>query len=907
MAIETIAEHAPGSRTPPKASFRSGGYMQKMAVTLALLINIALSQICICGPFISSESATYDPLRKRYLISDQGNGNITQIDSLGNQSFFSTIPNVTKGLYIRGDTLFAAGGPGGLYLFDLETADTIMRFIFPGQVNLNDVHADTSGNIYASDPQGNRVHKLHLSDMSTETILTGFTMANGLYFDPPNNRLFAVQWINNSPISAINLDDYSVSVVADDGLDLLDGLTEDNAGNIYVSAFGTDAVHRYDRAFSRPPVIVSSGHQDPGDIFYDKINEMLVVPNVTGSDVDFVYLPVGPVISSYNFSDDTYGDGDGLLESGETIELTFDLKNTRPDSIYGVVVNLSIDDVSLTVSNGSAGLGDLAFGEVGDNYSDPWSFSIPADYVPRTNSFEFEVTYTFRDNLIVGTESILQQVGAPQVLIIDDDDGFSFESYYTEFFDSILIPYEIVDSSGARDLPDLFVYDVVVWFTGYSRSNAIDAGDVTIIKSYLDGGGKFFLTGQGIAADLDGSDPGFLNNYLKCEYLSTSFLPLLPVSAGSQVFLFGDTIIISGGDGAGNQSQPDHIAAINGGVGELNHFGSSDLGAVSFDGASKLVFFSFGYEGIPNNNSRFMTRYDVMYDVLDFLEYQFPAKPPTVSDMIISPGDTSHMTDHTPDISWTYQDDESNPQQYYQIQVGSDDDWTNSEMWDSGPIAETEPQATYTGDELVDGERYYLRIRASNQSVWSEWIYGQFKMNSVPIPDGLTPSGMEPYTVNPPVLSHLVASDGEDDTLTYSYQLYADSGLTGLIEDANGLNGGAGDTTGWQTSTILTEYEDYYWRVRCNDGYEDGAWTNSASFLLLPEYICGDANNDEQVNVGDAVFLINYVFKGGDEPQPICAGNANGDDQVNVGDAVYLINHVFKGGPEPSADCCSVK
>ncbi len=64
---------------------------------------------------------------------------------------------------------------------------------------------------------------------------------------------------------------------------------------------------------------------------------------------------------------------------------------------------------------------------------------------------------------------------------------------------------------------------------------------------------------------------------------------------------------------------------------------------------------------------------------------------------------------------------------------------------------------------------------------------------------------------------------------------------------------------------------------------------------------CGDANGDNQLNVGDAVFLINYIFKGGPAPNPVEAGDANCDGQVNVGDAVYLIAYVFSGGSEP---CC---
>jgi hypothetical protein len=67
------------------------------------------------------------------------------------------------------------------------------------------------------------------------------------------------------------------------------------------------------------------------------------------------------------------------------------------------------------------------------------------------------------------------------------------------------------------------------------------------------------------------------------------------------------------------------------------------------------------------------------------------------------------------------------------------------------------------------------------------------------------------------------------------------------------------------------------------------------------DYICGDANGDRDINIGDAVYLINHIFKGGPGPDPVEAGDANCDGQVNVGDAVYLIAFVFNGGPDP---CC---
>jgi len=79
---------------------------------------------------------------------------------------------------------------------------------------------------------------------------------------------------------------------------------------------------------------------------------------------------------------------------------------------------------------------------------------------------------------------------------------------------------------------------------------------------------------------------------------------------------------------------------------------------------------------------------------------------------------------------------------------------------------------------------------------------------------------------------------------------------------------------------------------------------------------CGDANFDLAVNVSDAVYIINYVFVGGGEPQPVLAcGDANTDGAVNVSDAVYIINYVFVGGGAPgncspgspnwyNGDCC---
>jgi Dockerin type I domain len=84
-----------------------------------------------------------------------------------------------------------------------------------------------------------------------------------------------------------------------------------------------------------------------------------------------------------------------------------------------------------------------------------------------------------------------------------------------------------------------------------------------------------------------------------------------------------------------------------------------------------------------------------------------------------------------------------------------------------------------------------------------------------------------------------------------------------------------------------------------------GGTIASSTFQIRPgiintaTVIAGDANADGRINVGDAVFLINYIFKSGPAPSPLEAGDANCDFRVNVGDAVFLINYIFKGGPKP--------
>jgi hypothetical protein len=86
--------------------------------------------------------------------------------------------------------------------------------------------------------------------------------------------------------------------------------------------------------------------------------------------------------------------------------------------------------------------------------------------------------------------------------------------------------------------------------------------------------------------------------------------------------------------------------------------------------------------------------------------------------------------------------------------------------------------------------------------------------------------------------------------------------------------------------------------------YVTGGSNSSSSDYATIKYfqcLCGDANQDAIVDIGDVVYLINYVFYSGAEPLSNSRCNdVNTDGVVDIGDIVYLINYVFYGGAEPN-------
>ena len=78
----------------------------------------------------------------------------------------------------------------------------------------------------------------------------------------------------------------------------------------------------------------------------------------------------------------------------------------------------------------------------------------------------------------------------------------------------------------------------------------------------------------------------------------------------------------------------------------------------------------------------------------------------------------------------------------------------------------------------------------------------------------------------------------------------------------------------------------------------------SVTVLVPPPCLCGDADGSGDVNIGDAIYLIFYIFLDGSPP--MCAGSPNlfsgdadGSGSINIGDALFLVKYIFNDGPTP--------
>ena len=296
--------------------------------------------------------------------------------------------------------------------------------------------------------------------------------------------------------------------------------------------------------------------------------------------------------------DDSEGNDDGKADPGETISLTITLIN-KGLNVEDVSVQLSTDDPYVAILEGVSDYGDVDVFTEATNAANPFVFSVDSE--ADTRVVHFVVTISGAADYR-STEDLYLNVGLPFVLLVDDDDGEQYESYFEGILNQVvpLDSWEIATQGTPGET--LSHYETVVWFTGDDASTTLTNDEQSDLEAYLENGGNLFVTGQNVGFDLveNGSeeDQDFYHNYLHADYVdnTSTALTLIGVEGDPISGNLGYWTLM--GVEAENQDSPDVIGPRENALPVFKYSPSGDVAAIRYGDHYKVVYFGFGFEGM---------------------------------------------------------------------------------------------------------------------------------------------------------------------------------------------------------------------------------------------------------------------------------------------------------------------
>ncbi|UCE17096.1 MAG: M20/M25/M40 family metallo-hydrolase [Gemmatimonadota bacterium] len=325
------------------------------------------------------------------------------------------------------------------------------------------------------------------------------------------------------------------------------------------------------------------------------------------------------VYNSFSF-EEIAGNGDGMLNPGETVNLKILLNNRGLRGASGITLELETDDPDITVSDRMSLFPDIGIDAVVTNSDDPFTFSVSED--AECLPVVFTLHLTEGDGYYETDLTFRLLVGQCLVLLVPDDGGANNGASYIEAFRNLGVPFVVDELHGTVDtrFNRLSDYSEVIWFTGAEESNTLSQEDQNNLEAFLDGGGRLFISGSMIGYEM-GHTP-FYRNYLHGDHVSfLTMLHHLDGSASNPVVGEREIRLASFGrnaQGFAGETDPispavsifDYDRATEEGSGIIRSSGS---GALAVETAVyKVVYFSFGLEGVEP----FEDRVRVLADVL---------------------------------------------------------------------------------------------------------------------------------------------------------------------------------------------------------------------------------------------------------------------------------------------------
>jgi streptogramin lyase len=260
-------------------------YLAILALAPSFMVGQSLNNI---------ESVEYDPINDAWLVSN-GSSIISQ-DHFGNHTYFSEgVASAGYGMEVIGGNVFVIKSSGALAGYDLTTGEEIMSLPL-GMTFPNGMATDGVSRLWVTDFSTGKIGEIDVSDLDNPalSIVVSFitTTPNGIVYDGANDRLLFVNWSSNAPVTAVDLSDYSTSVVINTGVESCDGIDDDNDGNWFISSWSPTRITKYSPDFASSEIITVPGLSMPADISYSKELDSLAIPNVGTSEA--IIIGFGP-------------------------------------------------------------------------------------------------------------------------------------------------------------------------------------------------------------------------------------------------------------------------------------------------------------------------------------------------------------------------------------------------------------------------------------------------------------------------------------------------------------------------------------------------------------------------------------------------------------------------------------
>jgi immune inhibitor A len=385
------------------------------------------------------------------------------------------------------------------------------------------------------------------------------------------------------------------------------------------------------------------------------------------------------ILDDFTVDDLIGGDGDGRPEPGETVRLYFTFTNLwLPSS--GTEVTVSADTAGINFTDDYAYLGYMGTGQTQNNFSDPVEFTVDSDFPGRPTLFTLHVEGNGGSYVVEYDQEVW--AGSAEILIVDD--AGNYQSYYAAALDSLRQIYDVWQAYGKVD-PDFSfnIYKYLIWYTGDYQTDLFSQAQAESLMSFLDSGGRLFLTSQDAVEVLSGSvEPWagpLMRDYLHVDYNGNNSKFLVVGRAGDAV---GDTLYLYPNYEVANQTSKDNLVPdpeadtvlfyTVGGAG--NWWTPSDLvaGTKFQNDIFKVVVFGFGFESLRNDGGYFQGLYTspqkfVMQRVLDWMKLPGP----TLNVMSPNGGETWFIGDSA-DIAWESISFEDDVKIEYSTNAGAD-------------------------------------------------------------------------------------------------------------------------------------------------------------------------------------------------------------------------------------------